>query len=349
MSTTITPPKVSVVMPVFNVEKFVSDCIDSVLAQSYPDFELIIVNDCSTDSSLEICQRFDDPRIRIVNHEVNRGLAGARNTGIAHSSGELIAFIDSDDMWHSQKLEFHVFHLSSHPQVGLSFSRSEFMEVDGKLTGYYQMPKLTDITPAEILCRNPVGNGSAPVIRREVLEQISYTDDFFGTGETFYFDARLRRSEDIECWVRIALSTDWKVEGLPHALTYYRLNDGGLSACLFAQYESWQTVIERTARYAPAFIHKWSDKARAYQLRYLARQAIRLRMGDMAVHFFNRAMYSDVTILKEEPARSLATMGAAYLMYLVPKNLYLKLEGIASTLVSKLHRQRINRDLQISS
>ncbi len=349
MSATLTPPKVSVVMPVFNVETFVADCIDSVLAQSFADFELIIVNDCSTDNSLQICQRFDDPRLRIVNHEVNRGLAGARNTGIAHASGDFIAFIDSDDMWHRQKLEFHVFHLSSHPHVGLSFSRSEFMEANGELTGYYQMPRLTDISSAEILCRNPVGNGSAPVIRREVLEQISYQDDFFGEYETFYFDARLRRSEDIECWVRISLLTHWKVEGLPQALTYYRLNEGGLSASLFAQYESWETVIERTARYAPAFIEKWSQKARAYQLRYLARQAIRLRMGDMAVHFSNRAMRANAVILREEPGRTLATMGAAYLMYMVPATLYLKLEACASKLVSMLHRQQINRDLQIAS
>lgn len=208
------------------------------------------------------------------------------------------------------------------------------------------MPKLKNISPAEILCRNPVGNGSAPVIRRCVLMLIGYEDDFFGKKETFYFDARLRRSEDIECWVRIALITNWKIEGLPHALTYYRLNEGGLSASLFAQYESWESVIKRTHHYAPAFIDKWSKRARAYQLRYLARQAIRLRMGNLAVHFFNRAISADIRILPEEPARTLVTMCAAYLMFLMPGRLYLKLENIGSKLVSTFHRMLINRDMQ---
>ncbi len=347
MSTSIEDVKVSVIMPVYNVEKYVAACIQSVLLQSYQNFELIIVNDCATDRSLQICETFTDQRIRIINHENNRGLAGARNTGIANARGLYLAFIDSDDMWHPEKLSMHVQHLKNNPHVGLSFSRSEFMEADGRRTGYYQMPKLKHIEASDILCRNPVGNGSAPVIRRCVLQQISYMDDYFGKQETFYFDARLRRSEDIECWLRIALVTNWRVEGLPQALTYYRLNEGGLSASLFAQYDSWQTVIERTHRYAPAFIDKWSNKARAYQLRYLARQAIRLRMGDMSVHFFNKALATDTHILVEEPGRTLATMGAAYLMRIVPRDLYIKVESYASRFVSYIHRITIKRDLQM--
>ncbi len=345
---TLNTARVSVVMPVYNVERFINDAIASVLSQSYTDFELIIVNDCSTDNSLSLCEKHIDPRIRIVNHKHNRGLAAARNTGINNAKGEYIAFIDSDDIWHNDKLKYHVEHLDTKPEVGLSFSRSEFMEVDGRKTGYYQMPKLRHICASDILCRNPVGNGSAPVIRKRVFEQISYQDNYHGDYETFYFDARLRRSEDIECWTRIALQTNWRVEGLGYALTYYRLNEGGLSASLHAQYDSWETVIECTRLYAPVFIQRWEKRARAYQLRYLARQAIRLRMGDMAVHFFNKSMKSDYGIVFEEPARTIATMSAAYLMYLIPQNIYLKMEYIASKLVSRVHKKQIIRDLQIA-
>ena len=97
-------PRVSVVIPVYGVEQFVEVCVRSVLEQSYEDFEVIIVNDKSPDRSLEICEAIKDPRIRIVTHLENRGLAGARNTGIRHARGEYIAMLDSDDLWKKNKL-----------------------------------------------------------------------------------------------------------------------------------------------------------------------------------------------------------------------------------------------------
>ena len=124
-------PKISVIMPVYNVERFVADAVRSVLAQSFEDFELLIIDDVSPDSSIAICLSFDDPRIRIIRHRQNRGLAGARNTGIRHAEGDFLAFIDSDDCWHAEKLKRHVAHLNEHPDVGVSFSRSAFIDEDG--------------------------------------------------------------------------------------------------------------------------------------------------------------------------------------------------------------------------
>ena len=89
-------PLISVVMPVFNVERYVAEAIGSVLAQSFADFELIIVDDGGKDRSMEICRSFGDPRIRIVS-QANRGLAGARNSGILAARGEFVALLDSDD------------------------------------------------------------------------------------------------------------------------------------------------------------------------------------------------------------------------------------------------------------
>ena len=93
-------PSVSVIMPVYNVERYVEAAIRSVSAQTLKDFELIIVDDGSSDRSFEICQRFaqSDPRIKLVRHEQNRGLGAARNTGMDHARGKYIAFLDSDDL-----------------------------------------------------------------------------------------------------------------------------------------------------------------------------------------------------------------------------------------------------------
>ncbi|MGL5077637.1 MAG: glycosyltransferase family 2 protein, partial [Waterburya sp.] len=115
---------VSVIVPVYNVEDYIAQTINSVLNQTYPHFELLIIDDASPDRSLEICQQFRDPRIKIISQK-NRGLAGARNTGIRHAQGDYLAFLDSDDLWLPEKLAQHIQHLESAPQVGVSFSRSQ--------------------------------------------------------------------------------------------------------------------------------------------------------------------------------------------------------------------------------
>ncbi len=339
-------PKVSVIMPVYNVEAFVAEAVRSVLDQSFTDFELIVVDDVSPDGSIAICESFGDPRIHIVRHEVNRGLAGARNTGIRHARGAYLAFLDSDDFWHPEKLARHVDHLDGAPEVGVSFSRSAFVDADGTPTRCYQMPRLRDISPGHYLCRNPIGNGSAPVIRREVFAELQFDADLHGRPHAPFFDETLRRSEDIECWIRIVLTTDWVIEGLPDALTYYRLNAGGLSASLLKQLASWEEVIEKTRAYAPDFVAAWERPARAYQLRYLARQAIRLRDGRMATRLLHRALATDPGILRAETGRTLLTALAAYLLRLTPTAVYLRCEQVAHQLVGSVQQRRIARDLQ---
>ena len=106
----MTNPRISVVMPVYNVEDYVGAAIESVLSQSFTDFELIIVDDGGTDDSIAICRGFTDPRICIIS-QANRGLAGARNTGIAAARGDYVALLDSDDRWHASKLMMHFIHL----------------------------------------------------------------------------------------------------------------------------------------------------------------------------------------------------------------------------------------------
>lgn len=338
-------PKVTVIMPVYNVEKFVAAAIQSVLGQRFQDFELLIIDDCSPDSSQRICRQFSDPRIRIIQHTENRGLASARNTGIRQAQGEILAFIDSDDCWLPEKLQRHVAHLNQKPEVGVSFSRSAFIEENGQPNHCYQMPKLINIKSGYLLCRNPIGNGSSPVIRREVFENICFDARYKGERENCYFDEQLRRSEDIECWIRIALTTSWKIEGIPKALTLYRLNEGGLSASLIAQYNSWQQVIEQTRAYAPEFIARWERPARAFQLRYLARQAIRLHDGNMSVHFAHMAIATDWSIAFKEPGRTLSTLAASYILWLSPNYLYPRLEKIAITAIGRIQARRINRDI----
>lgn len=326
-------PKVSVIIPTYNAEKYIAETIHSALNQTFQDFEILIVDDGSPDKSVEVCQQFTDPRIKII-RQTNRGLPGARNTGIRHAKGEFVAFLDADDVWCPEKLQKHVQHLDTAPEVGISFSYSAFINEVGVLTGLYQKPKkLHDITPGYVLCRNPVGNGSAAVIRRTVLEEIKYSDNLYGEVEDQYFDERLRQKNadatDIECWLRIAITTDWQLEGIPEMLTLYRINSGGLSANALYQLEALKKVIQKTQGYAPEVITQYGHTARAYYLRYTARRAVTLRDGAMAVEMLRRALASDWRIFVEEPVRTLLTLGAAYLLWLLPYPLYNRLEALA--------------------
>lgn len=250
---------VSIIIPVYKAEKYVAETIKSALKQTYKNIEILIIDDGSPDRSIDICRQFTDLRIKIIS-QPNRGLPGARNTGIRHARGEYLTFLDADDLWLPEKIEKHAEHLNNSPDIGISFSRSEFIDEAGKSLGIYQIPKLKNITPALVLCRNPISNGSAAVIRQKVFEKIEFQDNLYGAVEDFYFDEQLNHSNsdatDVECWLRIAIQTNWQIEGIPEALTLYRVNSGGLSANALQQLSSLEAVIEKTSSYSPKLIKR---------------------------------------------------------------------------------------------
>ncbi|NEO98996.1 MAG: glycosyltransferase family 2 protein [Symploca sp. SIO2E9] len=332
--------KISVIVPIYGVEKYIAATVQSVLNQTYENFELLLVDDESPDQSIEICQQFSDSRIKII-HQKNRGLAGARNAGIRQAQGEYLAFLDGDDLWLPQKLERQVEHLNNSPEVGVSFSRSALIDEEGNPLGIYLMPKLKGITAYDLFRESPVGNGSAPVIRREVFEAIKFQDNLHGTVEDCYFDEQFRRSEDIECWLRIILQTPWKIEGISEVLTLYRLNSGGLSANLLKQFESWEQVLAKTNSYAPELIAQWGNLSRGCRLRYLARNAIRMQNGAIAVELCHRSLAAHWQLLLEEPRRTLRILIAAYLLRLLPRSWYSQVALLGTKLTGATQKRRI--------
>jgi hypothetical protein len=325
-------PTVSVVIPAYNVQNFIQHSIRSVLEQTFRDFEILVINDGSTDRTAVRASRFRDPRVRVLT-QANRGLAGARNSGIRASQGQYIAFLDADDCWHPEKLARHVAHLDAKPDVGVSYSQSEFIDQDGHKLGYLQVPKLNNIRASDIFLRNPVGNGSAPVVRTSTLRDIAFQAPDCALPEMWYFDQTFKQSEDVECWLRIALNTHWHFEGIGLPLTYYRVNDGGLSAHLEPQRQSWEQLVVRLAQYAPSFAAHWVPAARGYQLRYLARRAVRMGQTSAAIRLLGQALRQHPGMLREEPARTLSTAGAAALQTIVPKRLYQGIESWAMRIV----------------
>ena len=305
-------PYASIVVPAYNAEATLSETLTSLSSQTFRDFEVVVLDDGSTDTTPHIARHHarHDPRIRLV-RQINRGLAGARNSGIAAAQGEVIGFCDADDLWRPEKLAAHVTHLAASPEVGLSYSGSALIDTRSHLIRHSQRPRLRGITADHVFKRNPVGNGSAPVIRRAALEAIMW----WPTTETqraWVFDETFRQSEDIECWLRMSLLSDWILEGVPGLLTEYRVNPGGLSANLSAQLTSWERMVTKLRPSAPDFFARHEPAARAYQLRYLARRAISAGDGVAAQYYVARAFSQSRRPLVEEPLRSLASWLAAH-------------------------------------
>ncbi|MEC4985538.1 MAG: glycosyltransferase family 2 protein [Oscillatoria sp. PMC 1068.18] len=331
---------VSVIIPVYNVEQYIAATVKSALEQTYPNLELLIIDDGSPDRSIEICQQFSDRRIKIIRQE-NQGLPSALNTGIRNSRGTYIAFLDGDDLWLPEKLTKQIEHLESCPEVGVSFSRSALIDEAGNELGTYLMPQLRGIDPFSLLRSNPVGNGSAAAIRREVFEEVGYYGEKNGSSEVFYFDEELTRSHDTEFLLRIAIKTNWLIEGIPEALTLYRINSEGLSANYLKKLESWEQVLLKVRGYAPEKIVCWESVSKAYHLRYLARKAIRLHDGDVALHLVWRAIATHPRICVEEPLRTLLTFSAAVALYFLPLSFYQQIEAVATKLTGSSQKRRI--------
>lgn len=311
-------PVVSVIMPVYNVEAFVAEAVESVLCQTLEEIELVIVDDGSQDDSIAICRASNDPRIRIVTQR-NRGLAAARNTGIAAARGQFIAFLDSDDRWDRTKLLLHVIHLRGNDHIDVSYSGSRLIDAHGHPLRVAMRPKLTEVTAADILLRNPVGNGSSPVIRRGALDRVGFPHPV-EAGRICWFDESFRQSEDIEMWLRMALRHDCRFEGIEGLLVDYRILGGGLSARIPHQYEAWLRAMEGLHDDAPAFMDHYLPLAKAFQLRYLARRAVQLCDGVFALSLLRDALRASPAILFQEPAKTVQTMAGALAARYLPVN-----------------------------
>jgi glycosyltransferase involved in cell wall biosynthesis len=318
-------PSVSVVMPTYNAERFVATAIQSVLAQTFSDFELLVVDDGSLDNSVKICQSLADRRTRII-HQKNCGVSSARNTGIAHARAAIIAFLDSDDLWAPEKLEHHVAHLRSRPGVGISYAGAKLIDEAGRSLGIYQRPVLHGVTSREVFCGRAIRNGSVAVLRREVLDEIAWRE-LPGGERLCYFDESFRLAEDVECWTRIALTSGWVFEGVTGQLTSYRVNSRGISADVIRHLESWDRVCAKVATYAPDFIAAHGREARARELLYLARRAFRKRDRELSLKFALEALRTWPQLIRDAPIKTTATLTAGALLRTMSEDSFDRLLG----------------------
>ena len=162
-------PKISIVTPAYNCEKYLEEAVNSVLAQSFEDWELLIIDDCSKDATWLRMQTLakQDNRIRIFQNRHNSGSAATRNNGIRQARGEWIAFLDSDDLWRPEKLERQMSVLRKHPDASFLFTGSAFIEDDG-MTIAHVLHVPEKVSRKKLLKQNVISCSSV-LIRRELM------------------------------------------------------------------------------------------------------------------------------------------------------------------------------------
>lgn len=203
-------PKITVLMPVFNGEKYINQAVDSILNQTSKDFEFLIINDGSSDNTAEILRNYNDHRIRIIHNEKNIGLTRSLNKGIKLSQGEYIARMDADDISLPTRLERQVKFLQENMKIALLGTFSHLIDDKGRIIGGLYKPTDYHIIKKDLKHINSFVHGSV-MIRKEPLLTIGKYDVFF------------KRAQDYDLWLR--LSQEHPVVNLPEYLYKHRIHN----------------------------------------------------------------------------------------------------------------------------
>lgn len=217
---------ISIIMAAYNAENTIGQAITSVIQQTYADFELIIINDCSTDRTVDVINEFikKDARIRLINNSKNMGVSYTRKHGLDESKGSWIAILDSDDLWLPEKLAKQV-EFQKKNNADLLYTGSGFMNVDGKQINWkLNVPEV--ITYRQLLKQNILSNSSA-LVRKDLYEK------YYAVGDDMH--------EDFAIWLQI-LRNGIKAYGINEPLLIYRLDDKSKSGNkLKAAMMNWNT------------------------------------------------------------------------------------------------------------
>jgi glycosyltransferase involved in cell wall biosynthesis len=282
------PPQVSVVIPAYNQAKYLESAIQSALSQTYQDFEVIVVDDGSTDNTPMVAGKFGN-HIQYIRQE-NRGLGGARNTGIRKAQGNYIALLDSDDQWLPDFLEKLIASAKQKPEAGVFYCQAQGMDSDGNA-----LPQLfggSRLPPGDIyqtLLRANFLIPSTILIRSSIILKAGL------------FDQSLRSCEDWDLWLRILRNDPGCIfVGVSECLVRYRLHGKSLSANSDGMQKAIQTVIEKHFGIDDGQVESWSkEKRRAYGGVYrfhLITSIQRLGNWQSGSDYLGKALHADPTL-----------------------------------------------------
>lgn len=237
-------PKVTVLMSVYNSEEYLREAIDSILSQTFTDFEFLIINDGSKDDSLKIIKSYKDKRIRLVSRE-NKGLVASLNEGIQLARGEYLARQDSDDVSLPSRLAKEVSFLENNPDIALVGSNYTVTDIRGKKLSTTNIFLNHDDLKMTLVTCNQYGHGTI-MLRKSVLDKVGL------------YDSSVGRVEDYDLWQRISRIA--KVANLEDSLYLYRKNDQGIS------YSNLDLQIKETLQLRDKAFEHYLSNRKQYKL-----------------------------------------------------------------------------------
>jgi glycosyltransferase involved in cell wall biosynthesis len=204
-------PRFSVVIPLYNKENFIENTIQSLLNQTFSDFEVLVVNDCSTDTSEQLVARFDDPRINIIQHSVNKGLSASRNTGIKSANANYIAFLDADDLWKPSFLEKIDVLINQYPEASLFATKYEVLHKKNRIVTHDF--KLKNFTKHGIIknffesnLNQSIYYPSCLCVKKIVFEDVGYYNEEVNYSEDVDFNLRAHATYKLAYWNEAAVT-----------------------------------------------------------------------------------------------------------------------------------------------
>lgn len=225
-------PKVSVIMSCYNSEKYIADCISSVLKQTFSDFEFIIIDDNSTDESLNIIESFDDNRIILIKNNTNVGLTQNLNKGIEISKGEYIARIDSDDVCFPDRFQTQIDFLEKNDDISVVGSNAIMIDEYNKIVGITDETLKPDDIRNKCYLQNPLLHPSV-MMRKQFISTNKYNELF-------------KTCQDFELWVRT--NKTYRFANIKKPLVFYRLNKMGATRSAKNNIEKRISIISSILR-----------------------------------------------------------------------------------------------------
>ena len=263
--TNTTNPLVSIIIPTFNYGRYLKECIDSTLNQTYDNIEIIIVNDGSTDNTLQVLKEYQTKEyqniIRIISHSENRGLSAARNTGINNMNGEYVKFSDADDVMYLDAIEKLVNRAKQlDKKKCIVFANVDFMTISGNIIERYEYPDCNNMSTREINARLLAHYYIAPtssLLHRSIFE--------YGI-----FDEDIKFNEDYDLWLRLCILHGCTIHLLPEPILKSRKHAESLSATTATKAYEQNNIIKNN------ILDQLEPSQRNYYIREIKRLEIEL-------------------------------------------------------------------------
>ena len=280
-------PSISVIIPVYNGEKTIKETIKSVLNQTFTDFELIVVDDGSQDSTLEVLDSIKDSRLKVLSFP-NLGVSASRNRGLERATGEFISFLDADDLWTPDKLEAQLKALQENPQADVAYSWSDWIDESGQFLRAGGHITVNGNAYEKLLVRDFVESGSNPLIRRQALDEVGG------------FDQSVTPAEDWDMWLRLAAR--YQFVTVPYPQILYRISPNSASFNVWKMEAGSLKVIERNFAQAPESLQPLKRQTLGSRYKYLTFKSIEgdleRKKGFAAAQFLWQAIRYDLSMLK---------------------------------------------------